>query len=202
MLADLLREGTQAHHARAESALPVMDADLPLDRYVDTLAALYGLYAPLERRLARHDWAALGFEWEARRKAPLLAADLRRLGVPDAAVAALPLADALPALATPCEGLGALYVLEGATLGGQLVRRHVDRVLGVTPERGGAFFAAYGDRVGPMWRAFRAFLDDAGARHDCTPERALQAARDTFDAFASWLARAVPATPPATERHD
>lgn len=199
MLADLLKDGTQAHHARAEAAMPVMDADLPLARYVEVLQALHGLYVPLERRLGRHDWRALGLEWEPRRKAPLLAHDLRQLGLTAAAIDALPLATALPALATPCEGLGALYVLEGATLGGQLVRRHVGRVLGVTAERGGAFFTAYGERVGPMWRTFRAFLDEAGGRSDCTPGHALQAARDTFDAFAAWLTRAVPATPPAPE---
>ena len=47
-------------------------------------------------------------------------------------------------------------MVEGATLGGQLLRRHLAPRLALTPERGLAYFAAYGDAVGPMWRAFGA----------------------------------------------
>ena len=42
---------------------------------------------------------------------------------------------------------GCLYVMEGATLGGQVIGRHVRQTLGVTPETGGRFHAAYGDRT-------------------------------------------------------
>jgi heme oxygenase len=89
---------------------------------------------------------------------------------------------------TLAHALGLLYVLEGATLGGQLLRRRLGPALGLTEERGLAFFTAYGAEVGPMWRAFA----DALARFDAaTPagERpaahaaALDAARAAFVAF-------------------
>jgi heme oxygenase len=189
MIRDLLREGTRVHHARAEASLPLMDESLTRDRYARALARLLGFYAPLERRLDAVDWAAVGLDWTARRKAPLLAGDLRRLGWNDAALAALPQCDDLPPVDSPSRALGCLYVFEGATLGGQLVRRHLARRLALGPESGAAFFAAYGDAVGPMWRAYQQRLAELVDRGACAPDDVLDAARDTFDALTRWLDR-------------
>lgn len=60
-------------------------------------------------------------------------------------------APTIPALEDP---LGALYVLEGAALGGQIIGRHLQRRLAFCS----AFFV---EGVGPRWRAFRAILDEA-----------------------------------------
>jgi heme oxygenase len=118
MIRELLREGTRDHHARAEASLPLMDEALSRDRYARALARLLGFYAPLDRRLDALDWEAIGLDWTARRKAPLLADDLRRLGVPMAEIARLPECDDLPTVDSAARALGCLYVLEGATLGG------------------------------------------------------------------------------------
>jgi heme oxygenase len=187
MIRELLKEGTRTHHARAEASLPLMDEALTRERYVHTLARLHGFYAPLEERLARADWSAVPLAWERRRKSPLLADDLRALGWTDGQLARLPRCDRLPDVRTTARLLGCLYVLEGATLGGQLVRRHVARRLGLTPATGLAFFSAYGDAVGPMWREYQDRLAEAVARGACAPDQVVDAARDTFDAFTGWL---------------
>lgn len=192
MIHDLLRDGTREHHARAESRLPLLDPALTRARYVRVLGALHGFHAPLEARLADVRWDTVGLDWEARRKAPLLAHDLRQLGCGADAVRALPTCDALPDATTLGRALGCAYVLEGATLGGQLVRRHVQRTLALGPETGCAFFSAYGDRVGPMWRAFTATLASAVDHGPCAPDEVLAGARDTFDAIAAWLGDALP----------
>ena len=83
-------------------------------------------------------------------------------------------------------------MLEGATLGGQLVRRHLAHTLGLGPATGAAYYHAYGDGVGPMWRAFLAGLTVAVEREGCAPEEMLAGARDTFDALADWLGRTLP----------
>ena len=64
-------------------------------------------------------------------------------------------------IAGPCrdcrpvpEGLGALYVIEGATLGGQVITRYIQSALKIDATNGGRFFAAYGDRTGLLWRDF------------------------------------------------
>lgn len=57
-----------------------------------------------------------------------------------------------PEMPTLTDAMGALYVLEGAALGGQVIRRHLLARLGFSS----SFF---GEGAGPRWRAFRALLD-------------------------------------------
>jgi len=84
--------------------------------------------------------------------------------------------------------LGTLYVTEGATLGGQLISRQLERHLGLCDGRGYAFFQSYGSGIGVMWRRFLAEL----RRHD-TPEMRpaiIAGAIDTFATFEHWLTTA------------
>ena len=192
MIHALLKDGTRAQHARAEASLPLLDPALSLADYARVVEALHGFHAPLERRLAAVPWARIGLDWDARRKTPLLARDLRALGRTAADVAALPLCEPLPDVTTHARLLGCAYVLEGATLGGQLVRRHLARSLGLGPATGAAYYHAYGSDVGPMWRAFLGGLTAAVERDGCAPDEMLAGARETFDALADWLARTLP----------
>lgn len=187
MILDSLRQRTRPHHERAERTLAIMDAGLERAAYRETLAALHGFYLPMEARLAAVP--ALPLDLAPRRKAALLARDLRALGLGDAAIAALPRCPALPAPTSAGEALGCLYVLEGATLGGQVISRHLARTLGIGATTGAAFFGSYGARVGPMWQAFRATLVEHAARHG-DDEAIVAAAGATFDAFTDWLERA------------
>lgn len=191
MIHALLKDGTRAQHARAEASLPLLDPALTRADYARVLQALHGFHAPLERALAVVPWARLGLDWDARRKTPLLARDLRALDH-SADLAMPPECVALPDTSTVARALGSAYVLEGATLGGQLVRRHLARTLGLGPDSGAAYYHAYGDDVGPMWRTFLAGLAVAVERDGCPPDEMLAGARDTFDALADWLDRALP----------
>lgn len=178
-----LRARTHELHQRAEELF-----DLPslrtLDRYRARLSLLLGFHRPLERRLARVDLGAVGLDLGARLRTPLLEQDLRCLGVDPAQV---PDCDDLPALPALPEALGCLYVLEGSTLGGQVVSRHVRETMDIVPGRGGSFFAGDGRDVGAMWRDFRAALA-AGCPSEAEVERAGEVAARTFASFNQWLA--------------
>jgi heme oxygenase len=188
----LLREGTREHHARAEARLPLLDPGLDRPTYERALAALLGFQAPLEDALAHADWERVALDWRGtRRRAPLLAADLASLGWGADAIAALPRCPDAPRPRTLAAALGCAYVLEGSTLGGQLIHRHVARTLGLRAAGGCAYFAAHGDAVGPMWRAYVAALDRGVAREGCAPAEILGAARATFDALSHWLGHAM-----------
>ena len=186
ILARLKRE-TAEQHARVEAMLPLLDAGLTRDAYRRVLAAFYGFHRPLEPALwSAPGLAALGLHAAERRKVPLLERDLRALGLDDAALAALPDCARLPDVGTLPHAVGCLYVLEGATLGGRVIERRLVRTLGVDAARGGAFFASYGERVGPMWAAYRA----AAARYaeEGGDENAVVAAAvETFASLARWL---------------
>ena len=215
-----LRAETREAHERLERLVPALEVRT-LDAYAALLARHHGFHAPLERRLAAAARRLRGgptpdggaaeagdpvavaaldaLDLPARWKAPLLARDLaelaRRRGHSPPDLAALPVCTRLPAVDDLPGLLGTLYVLEGATLGGQLLLRHVGATLGLDAATGAAFHASYGARVGPMWRAFGRALDRAVAAADGRADgggpaagRVVAAAGGTFDALADWFA--------------
>lgn len=186
-----LKERTRPHHERVEQRLPVLRDDLAAGEYRDLLARFHGFYAPLEARLcAVRGWDGVAVRPADRLKTPLLRRDLAVLGVN---ADALPPCPALPDVDTLARALGAMYVLEGSTLGGRLIERHLARVLGLSPARGCAFFASYGDRVGPMWKAFGAAVTAYAAAHPGDEDEMVDAAAQTFDRLDAWLAAEVAA---------
>lgn len=207
-LTGVLRARTADLHARVEAEMPVLDPALTLPAYARLLARLLAFHAGAERALGR--WApelrAHGIDLDERRKLPLLQADLRALALrvgagagdaaapADARAAASDTAWHAPAaLATTFpRGIGTLYVVEGSTLGGQVIRRRLRATLGVDVDSGGAFFASYGERVGPLWKELRAVVDDWGATRasDADREEAVAGARDAFRAFGHAIAPA------------
>ena len=190
MILELLKARTRSHHERAEAAMPLMDDGLTLDRYRDTLAAFLGVYLPMEERLAAlHAWGALGFDFERRRKAGLIDRDLLGLGLPAAEIALVPLCPELPPVDTLPRALGALYVMEGATLGGQIIRRRIGSTLGLDAANGVAFFSSYGDGVGSMWKEFQALVRRSIATHD-EMDAMIGSAAATFDTLTTWITRA------------
>ncbi len=187
-----LKTETRSHHERTEAAVRLMEPGLTPVDYRRHLEALYGFYVPLEAELsARLADAVPALRAHERWKVPLLEVDLRALGHDEASRARLPHCSHLPPLPGVAEALGSFYVLEGSTLGGQLILRHLKRHFAGTAVGDFAFFSAYGAEVGPMWRAFGQVLTDASSR--AAPgdfdTRVVKGAQDTFDAFGTWLLR-------------
>lgn len=191
MILSHLKERTRPQHERVEQRLPLLRDDLSTEAYRDLLTRFHGFYAPLEARLcAVRGWDGVGVDPAGRLKTPLLRRDLVVL---DVDADALPRCPALPDVDTLARALGAMYVLEGATLGGQLIRRHLARTLDLSPDRGCAFFASYGDRVGPMWKTFGAALSTWADAHPQEEDEIVDAAAQTFTRLDAWLAAEVPA---------
>ena len=181
-----LKRETRAHHKAIERQIDLRRICGSRAAYGGHLARLYGFYQPLEEALWRTDGVMdLGLDKE-RCKTPLLLDDLRALSI---APLALPLCHALPLLGEDAQALGCLYVLEGASLGGQVITRLVSERLGIGLEDGGAFFHGYGSSTAVMWDAFRDCLEAYAA--DLSHERqeaVIDGARATFDALGRWLA--------------
>lgn len=153
--------------------------------YRRLLESFYSLYAPLEERLAELiDWNQKNWDFEIRRKTPWLENDLSNLGMTGNDVAALSLSNGLPEIKNLGAAVGCLYVLEGSTLGGQMITKLLQRSLPLTAEKAGAFFAGYREQTGLRWREFGMWAE-ALARDDPGMEAsAVNAAKDTFDSFA------------------
>lgn len=177
-----LKSSTTVEHRRLEALVDIMNPSRSLADYAALLCDFQAFYAPLEAQIFGHaDWAALDLDIAARRKGALLERDLNSLGM----VASEPYPDSFLRSSFPAS-LGAMYVTEGATLGGQVIGRHLQATLGLTPANGSAFFCSYGERVGPMWLEFRDFLS-AQATDAAIVQTVVDGAVETFERFGDWL---------------
>jgi heme oxygenase len=194
-----LKSETAEVHARTESHLRFLAADFTLAEYRETLLRFLGFYRPCEAALT-HATAGSSLEHFVRErlKTPAISHDLALLGCTDAEVAATPDTGNLPRLDTPASALGMMYVLEGATLGGAIVARHLRQHFGWSVVEGtnqaGAqveqtrplqFFTVYGDQLRDRWRAF-AELTEQHASPENSP-RICAVACQTFSRFEGWL---------------
>jgi heme oxygenase len=188
MIMQRLKRDTQIHHEQIERIVDLPSRLRSRAAYQAVLVQFYGFYVPLEASLRQIEGLKLVLsDMAVRQKTDLIARDLLALGVPASELPALPHCADLPALPNVAHALGCLYVLEGATLGGQIIARQLAGGLGMTAASGGAFFSGYGPETGPMWRSFNAGL----TAYVTTPEReaeVLTAALETFRAFERWLA--------------
>ena len=185
-LLEALRTGTASLHVALEKRLPFFCVRLDADWYRRLLEAYYGFYAPMESTLYNSGLIPDGFDCVLRAKTPTLVCDLHALGLDDIGINALPRCTHLPDLDTAAACLGVLYVLEGATLGGQVLRREMALRLDVGADNGGAFLNVYGAETGRRWKDFLDYLGrlplDALAK-----QHAVNAARSTFSGFEQWL---------------
>ncbi|MDO7853485.1 biliverdin-producing heme oxygenase [Hymenobacter convexus] len=142
------------------------------------LERMYGFLQPYEAALRAHE-AELGPAWELPRRyrAHLILEDLQR----PAANPGLPLSPDMPPLHTVPQLLGALYVMEGSTLGGQVISRQLERA-GIPLRR---YFLGYGERTGPLWKTFGQLLTAAAT--PATADEIVASAARTFQHLDAWI---------------
>lgn len=143
------------------------------------LAKMYGFLVPYEAALQQHA-ADFSPAWEVpeRMRAHLILTDLERLeSAPD-----LPLCPAMPPLRTRPQLLGAMYVVEGSTLGGQVITRQLAQA-GISLR---AYFTGYGALTGSRWKAFCQLLMEA-APTGPDQDEIVASARLTFQRLDQWI---------------
>ena len=160
-----LRAETRAEHESTESVMPLMQADFDREQYVSLLQKLYPVVRSWEQFAQENAPANLADTVQGRQRAGMIAEDLATLGAAVEDTTKIFPAGNIPGLhATEptyrASFLGAMYVMEGSTLGGQYIARHLEERLGLTQGEGDAYFRGYGDRTGEMWRAFKAVLSE------------------------------------------
>jgi heme oxygenase len=173
----VLRRRTSVAHEALERRLDLLAPTLDRARYGGLLQRFALAQPGLEAAVAD----AVGPDIARGRcaKADAIRADLADLGV----AAPTPLVPDV-AIDSVAAGIGALYVTEGATLGGAVIAGHVAATLGAaTPRR---FFTSYGADVPARWAELRATVRDVLV----TPadvDRAAAAAVDVFGWFHAVL---------------
>jgi heme oxygenase len=180
---DALKRGTRRHHDRVEAQVRVLEPDFTPGDYETLLVRMWGFYQPVEAGLAGCvTWGQLGLDSGDRWKVSLLERDLAGLGKTADALAKLPVCTDLPALNSVPAALGCMYVLEGATLGGAIIARHLARTWKIRS----AFFGSYGSATGARWQEFGRALASYEARTG-SADLIVNGACETFDKLHGWL---------------
>jgi heme oxygenase len=180
----LLRSRTQDAHSALEAQLGLLDQPASTEYYVHLLSRFLGFHLVWEQDLKA--FPALARELEIRSRLRHLRHDLRSLGLTEAEISSVPLCgDAHSLTADKARAVGSFYVLEGSTLGGQLITRHLSSARWL-PAEGLSYFNPYGLRTGEMWRSFKRWLE-IQAEHHAGPD-IVDGARETFVVLQKWLA--------------
>lgn len=174
-----LRTATRASHHRIDHhrlLAPLVRPGLDLEHYSRVLWFFLWFYERLQPELAQ----ALAMrqpDYPLGDRVTWLHADLACLGL---AAEASCLDWNLPSLAEASALVGALYVVEGSTLGGQVISRRLRQSLEVTPTQGGRFFHGWGEETPQHWAHFWDF-----AVQLCPPGQEPEAAAAAVALFAT-----------------
>jgi heme oxygenase (biliverdin-IX-beta and delta-forming) len=162
---DLLRTGTAKHHHRLESGLRIQERLSNGDTCGPLIVGYNRFYSKCEAALKPHLWdmSDLTFSFRFRSRKISGMAELSCLGSPLMDVS-------FPSIGTKARALGAMYVLEGSTLGGKTILKTLSRH-GVSTDRL-HFLDPYGKDTGALWRAFVHVLEretksDQAGRNEC-----------------------------------
>lgn len=173
-----LRERTQRAHRALEASDLIMPATRKRDRFARLVGAMLAFHLAVEEQLRRHQeeledgGVTMNHRFRSAslvREAAFLRApvtELPKLDIPDAAHAA-----------------GALYVLEGATLGGVVIGNSIVRHLHFRS----AYYGEFGSATAARWRDTAAQLESFAASTDERLSGMLSGAEQTFQALHEHL---------------
>ncbi|MET7256193.1 biliverdin-producing heme oxygenase [Dyadobacter fermentans] len=181
-----LRQETAESHQKLEDnplSKAILSPSVSVKDYQTYLTALFGLTIACEDQVfpvISHVITDLPGRYKSR----LIIDDLLATGLSATEI------DALPVyrfeFSTVAEALGIMYVLEGSTLGGKILYRHIHEVLGLVPENGASYFWGYGAQTGNLWKSFISsltqFVDEYEER-----DGVIDSAKKTFTIIDNWL---------------
>ena len=179
----VLRAQTGAAHARLETSLGLLDPPLERARFMAVLQGFWGFHRVWEPSLQAHP--ELRNLLAGRSRLAQLERDLAALGLTAHEIETLPLcADAARLQGSAMRMLGSVYVLEGSTLGGQVIGRALQGQDWL-PEGGFLYFNPYAAQTGAMWRALRDALDAAST--SAGDVEIVGGATAAFEVLNNWL---------------
>lgn len=180
-----LQEETKSLHEKIEQTFllkKILLQEITLSDYKLLIQKFYGFITPCEVLI---DSLTCKFVIKNRKKQPWLEQDLRALKISKNNDTKLLICRNLPVLCEYEQVLGYLYVMEGATLGGQIIIKMLKTQLQITLDQGGRFFHGYGDKTKIMWNNF--CVDLCSINHIEQQNKIIHSASDTFKRLHEWM---------------
>ncbi len=189
MILENIKHATAASHQHLESSplLSPLTADtITQEHYLKVLRAFYGFFQPLEENINK----ITGFkqylpDFESRRKVRSMLKDMEHIN-DTYHVSDIELCKNLPEVTNPEQAFGAMYVLEGSTLGGRFIAKNLKKHLNLDEEHGACFFSGYGSDTGKRWKTFQLALQTFSENFN-NDQIIIQAANDTFEKLERWV---------------
>lgn len=181
-LAQQLKEQTLVEHLALEDLIvPQIKAVHSINDYAQLLHLFYGFNKPVEEAIQKIIHPAILPDITKRKKAHLLLEDLQV--VTDTYNNTL--CSDIPSITTLEQAFGALYVLEGSTLGGKSITQLLLKTSMGLQANQLRFFNAYGKETGPMWLSFLAKLNTFTL--ESQQAVIIETANETFIKFKQWI---------------
>jgi heme oxygenase len=183
-LLEKLKTETLSNHQQLEKnlILRLKGMDNTAD-YIKILQIFYGYFSALENQINKYIGAEQLPDHAERRKTLSIKNDLQALqgAVPEQALGV-----DLPEITNKLQAFGALYVIEGSTLGGQIISKMISKQLGMDTDAGLSFFKSYGEETMPMWSTFKNTLEQQASTPQAVDDL-VNAANETFLKFSHWM---------------
>ncbi|WP_421939745.1 biliverdin-producing heme oxygenase [Pedobacter sp.] len=183
MIADLLRKETANKHQELESLMfvnEIMNHSLSIEDYKTLLTINYIIHQKLENLLANMLDADLAgqLEMKSRFKLAALEQDLNYWQIDNLSLPGLDFELFIPQKNNAAV-LGALYVLEGATLGGNVIKKHIMANPAFKGHEAGLnYYGVYGNELSTKWKAFVSLLNESVSEADY--KSCIESANSTF----------------------
>ncbi len=187
-----LRYSTAAsHHALEQNAcsISLMSNAVTLEHYVVYLNCLLPFVKGFEEQVFP------GLEpyitdLDERRKLHLLCSDLRLSEVTEQVDQSFNEAFFMHHYPDKASRLGGMYVLEGSTLGGKIITKHLQQSLGEKVAGKTTYLNPYGEQAGSRWKNFLQLLQNAANESD-NETAIITGALSTFSILNSLLSNAI-----------
>ncbi|MDD5158952.1 MAG: biliverdin-producing heme oxygenase [Sulfuricurvum sp.] len=155
-----LKELTAPFHAELEKtpvAIALAEGSITREDYAIYLTKLAAIHQTLEPILiGMREWAHYEINPALRTRFALLKADLAALEQEIPYTESTVFIDTPPTFET---AIGMMYVLEGSTMGGQILSRKLSHMIGADGVPCTRYFQAYGENTMRLWGEFCQFLD-------------------------------------------
>ena len=180
---EVIKADTRKLHAEAEAVLiPRIKGIKTLEDYNKLLASFFGFFNPLETLIGNFIHPGILPDIDKRRKSKSI---IKSFGSETLPTVATP--QVLPEIDSLAQAFGAMYVLEGSTLGGKIIKRmmQANTALQLT-EASLEFFDVYGDGTFEMWNHFRTVMDRL-LTNETDITIAAETAGNTFVKLKTWM---------------
>lgn len=181
----LLKEKTQSQHTHVENTpllKKITEKNITLAEYIQLLKKLYGYIYQCERTILSIKFCNL---IHGREKTDLLIKDLTDLQSMDQSIQIAQQNSDTPILSQKLDILGYLYVIEGSTLGGQVISKILSNLLDLSPKHGLHYFYGYGSHTKKKWDEICIQLNTISSEPEMNA--VITSANNTFETLSAWL---------------